>query len=60
MATAFLFNEVFAKTGPLSRYLQSVNMNYAKALALIDSISGGNEKCTTGYNPHNGTKRSRF
>eukprot|EP00731_Ephydatia_muelleri_P011473 Em0006g367a len=31
-------NEVFAKTGPLSRYLQSVNMDYAKALALIDSV----------------------
>ena len=38
MATAFLFNEIFAKTGPLSRYLQSVNMDYAKALALIDSV----------------------
>ena len=38
MATAFLFKEVFAKTGPLSRYLQSANMHYAKALALIDSI----------------------
>ena len=37
MATA-LFKEVFAKTGPLSRYLQSVNMDYAKALALIDSV----------------------
>ena len=38
MATTFLFKEVFAKTGPLSRYLQSVNMDYAKALALIDSV----------------------
>ena len=37
MATASLFKEVFAKTGPLSQYLQSVNMDYAKALALIDS-----------------------
>ena len=27
MATAFLFNEIFAKTGPLSRNLQSVNMH---------------------------------
>ena len=38
MVTAFLFKEVFAKTGPLSWYLQSVNMGYAKALALIHSI----------------------
>ena len=29
MATA-LFKEVFAKTGPLSRYLQSVNMDYMR------------------------------
>ena len=37
LATAFLFKEVFEKTGPLSRYLQSVNIDYSKALALIDS-----------------------
>ena len=44
MATAFLFQEIFAKTGPLSRYLQSVNMDYAKALAMIDSVIASLER----------------
>ncbi|KAL5502010.1 hypothetical protein EMCRGX_G008703 [Ephydatia muelleri] len=44
LATAFLFQEIFAKTGPLSRYLQSVNMDYAKALAMIDSVIASLER----------------
>ncbi|KAL5505388.1 hypothetical protein EMCRGX_G006810 [Ephydatia muelleri] len=36
--------EIFAKTGPLSRYLQSVNMDYAKALAMIDSVIASLER----------------
>ena len=38
LASAFLFKEVFEKTGPLRRYLQSVTIDYSKALALIDSV----------------------
>ena len=36
MATAYLFREIFVITGPLSRYLQSVNVDLAKALAMVD------------------------
>ena len=37
MATAYLFCEIFVITGPLSRYLQSVNVDLGKALAMVDS-----------------------
>ena len=37
LATAYLFREIFVITGPLSRYLQSVNVDLGKALAMIDS-----------------------
>ena len=36
MATAYLFREIFVITGPLSRYLQSVNVDLGKALAMVD------------------------
>lgn len=35
--TACLFREVFAVTGPLSRYLQSENVDFGKALNLVDA-----------------------
>ena len=37
LATAYLFRNVFAITGPLSRYLQSVNVDLGKAMGMIDS-----------------------
>jgi hypothetical protein len=37
LATAYLFREIFAITGPLSRYLQSVNVDLGKALGLFDT-----------------------
>ena len=37
MATAFLFREIFAVTGPLSRYLQTVDIDFSKAVPMIDS-----------------------
>ena len=37
LACAYLFREIFATTGPLSRLLQSVNIDFGKALSLIDS-----------------------
>ena len=36
-ATAYLFREILVSTGPLSGYLQSVNVDLGKALAMIDS-----------------------
>ena len=37
MATAYLFHEFFMITAPLSRYLQNVNVDLGKALAMVDS-----------------------
>lgn len=37
VAFAYLFQEIFDITGPLSRYLQSVNVDFGKAIDLIDS-----------------------
>ena len=37
IATAYLFREIFVITGPLSRYLQSVEIDLGKALAMIDT-----------------------
>ena len=37
VATACLFREIFAVTGPLSRYLQSVDVNFGKAIDMVDS-----------------------
>ena len=36
MATAYLFRETFVITGPLSRYLQSVNVDLGNALAMVN------------------------
>ena len=36
-ATACLFREIFAITGPLSRYLQSIDVDLGKATSMIDS-----------------------
>ncbi|XP_046855188.1 uncharacterized protein LOC124448235 [Xenia sp. Carnegie-2017] len=37
VATACLFQEIFGITGPLSRYLQSVNAEFGKAMDMVDS-----------------------
>lgn len=37
LATAYLFRDIFAITGPLSRTLQSVNIDFGSALDLLDS-----------------------
>ena len=37
VATAYLFREIFAITGPLSRYLQSIDADLGKATSMIDS-----------------------
>ncbi len=36
-ATACLFREIFAITGRLSRYLQSVSVDFGNALRMVDS-----------------------
>ena len=38
LATTFLFREVFARTGPLSRYLQGIEVDLSKALNMIDCV----------------------
>ena len=37
LATAMLFKEIFAFTGPLSRYLQSTAIDFGEALAMVDN-----------------------
>ena len=37
VATACLFREIFAITGPLSRYLQSIDVDLGTATSMIDS-----------------------
>ena len=37
LATACLFREIFAVTGPLSRYLQSIDVDLGKATSMVDS-----------------------
>ncbi|CAB4001481.1 H(+) Cl(-) exchange transporter 3 [Paramuricea clavata] len=37
LATAYLFREIFASTGPLSRYLQRVDVDFGKALGMVES-----------------------
>ena len=37
MATLYLFHEIFALTGPLSRYLQIINIEFSNVVAMIDS-----------------------
>ena len=36
MASAYLFREIFSMTGPLSRTLKSINIDFGKALDLLD------------------------
>lgn len=36
IATAYLFREIFASAGPLSRQLQAVQIDFGKALQLLD------------------------
>ena len=38
MASAYLFREIFAMTGPLSRILQGVNIDFGNALNLLDAV----------------------
>ena len=37
VATAYLFQEIFAVIGPLSRYLQNVDVDFGKAIDMVDS-----------------------
>ena len=37
IASAYLFREIFAITGPLSRILHCVNIDFGKALNLLDA-----------------------
>eukprot|EP00795_Rhopilema_esculentum_P010044 gene10044-biopygen12706 len=37
VATAYLFREIFSVTGPLSRYLQSIDIDFGQAVNMIDS-----------------------
>lgn len=37
LATAHFFWEIFASTGPLSRYLQRVDVDFRKALGMVES-----------------------
>lgn len=37
LATAYLFKRIFEVTGPLSRYLQAVDMDLSKAFAMVDT-----------------------
>ncbi|CAB4035356.1 zinc finger MYM-type 1-like, partial [Paramuricea clavata] len=46
LATAYLFREIFASAGPLSRYLQRVDVDFGKALGMVESaIDELNELC---------------
>ena len=38
LATAYLFREIFASTGPLSRYLQRLDVDFGKALGMVGSV----------------------
>eukprot|EP00731_Ephydatia_muelleri_P024343 Em0016g614a len=44
MATMYLFQEIFVVTGPLSRYLQTVNMDICNALVMVQSAIDSLEK----------------
>ena len=39
LATALLFKQIFVHTGPLSCYLQSVNIDIMKALEMVDAVT---------------------
>ena len=38
MATALLFKEIFQFTGPFSRYLKSVGLDFSKAISMVNDI----------------------
>ena len=44
VATALLFKEIFQFTGPLSRYLQSVDLDFSKAISMVNDITMQLEK----------------
>ena len=44
VARACLFREIFAVTGPLNRYFQSVDVHFGKAINMVDSSIGKIEK----------------
>ena len=44
MATTYLFQEIFVVTGPLSCYLQTVNMDICNALVMVQSAIDSLEK----------------
>ena len=48
LATALLFSEIFAITGPLSRYLQSIDNDLSKAMNMIDVSIASLEKMRNG------------
>ena len=37
LATTYLFREIFASTGPLSQYLQRVDVDFGKPLGMVES-----------------------
>ena len=38
LAAAFLFRAIFARTGPLSHYLQGIDVDFSKALSMTDCV----------------------
>ena len=44
VATAYLFREIFAVTGPLSRYLQNGDVDFGKAIDMVGSSIENIEK----------------
>ena len=44
MATVFLFREILSVTGPLSRYLQTADIDFSKAVPMIDSAITSTQK----------------
>ena len=41
--SCYLFREIFARTEPPSRYLQTLNIDFSKAQTMIDSVSSSLE-----------------
>ena len=38
LATLYLFHEVFGRTGPLSRYLQSTHTDFSNAMTMVNAV----------------------
>ena len=49
LATALLFSEIFAITGPPSRYLQSIDNDLSRAMNMIDVQLRLLKKCGMGH-----------